>query len=92
MIRLLTAVDTKTDSLIRQKLPAKETTKIVLVNGFPLYSNADRIIVMNDGQIDGDRVIRGPCDQCHLFQKCKQIQHKKGKEKQMKSEKKKKQI
>lgn len=48
------AVDTKTDSLIRQGLTAslKETTKIIIGQRISSIQEADRIIVMNDGQID----------------------------------------
>ena len=48
------AVDTKTDSLIRQGLATslKETTKIIIGQRISSIQDADRIIVMNDGQID----------------------------------------
>ncbi|MEE0219811.1 MAG: ABC transporter ATP-binding protein, partial [Streptococcus sp.] len=48
------AVDTKTDSLIRQGLARslKETTKIIIGQRISSIQDADRIIVMNDGQID----------------------------------------
>ena len=48
------AVDTKTDSLIRQGLTTslKETTKIIIGQRISSIQDADRIIVMNDGQID----------------------------------------
>lgn len=48
------AVDTKTDSLIRQGLATslKETTKIIVGQRISSIQDADRIIVMNDGQID----------------------------------------
>ena len=49
------AVDTKTDSLIRQGLATslKDTTKIIIGQRISSIQDADRIIVMNDGQIDG---------------------------------------
>ena len=48
------AVDTKTDSLIRQGLARslKETTKIIIGQRISSIQDADRIIVMNDGLID----------------------------------------
>ena len=48
------AVDTKTDSFIRQGLATslKETTKIIIGQRISSIQDADRIIVMNDGQID----------------------------------------
>ena len=48
------AVDTKTDSLIRQGFASslKETTKIIIGQRISSIQDADRIIVMNDGRID----------------------------------------
>ena len=48
------AVDTKTDSLIRQGLDSslKDTTKIIIGQRISSIQDADRIIVMNDGRID----------------------------------------
>ena len=48
------AVDTKTDSLIRQGLPTslKDTTKIIIGQRISSIQDADRIVVMNDGKID----------------------------------------
>lgn len=48
------AVDTKTDSLIRQGLATslKETTKIIIGQRISSIQDADRIVVMNDGKID----------------------------------------
>ena len=48
------AVDTKTDSLIRQGFTSslKETTKIIIGQRISSIQDADRIIVMNDGRID----------------------------------------
>ena len=48
------AVDTKTDSLIRQGLASslKDTTKIIIGQRISSIQDADRIIVMNDGRID----------------------------------------
>ena len=48
------AVDTKTDSLIRQGLATslKDTTKIIIGQRISSIQNADRIVVMNDGKID----------------------------------------
>jgi ATP-binding cassette subfamily B protein len=49
------AVDTKTDSLIRkaflEEIP--ETTKIIIAQRISSIQDADRIIVLNDGKIDG---------------------------------------
>ena len=47
------AVDTKTDSLIRQGFASslKETTKIIIGQRISSIQDADRIIVMNDGRI-----------------------------------------
>ena len=49
-----TAVDTKTDSLIRQGLATslKDTTKIIIGQRISSIQDADRIVVMNDGKID----------------------------------------
>lgn len=48
------AVDTKTDSLIRQGIASslKNTTKIIISQRISSIQDADRIIVMNDGYID----------------------------------------
>ena len=48
------AVDTKTDSLIRQGLASslKDTTKIIIGQRISSIEDADRIVVMNDGKID----------------------------------------
>ena len=48
------AVDTKTDSLIRQGLASslKATTKIIIGQRISSIQDADRIVVMNDGKID----------------------------------------
>ena len=48
------AVDTKTDSLIRHGFASslKETTKIIIGQRISSIQDADRIIVMNDGRID----------------------------------------
>ena len=48
------AVDTKTDSLIRQGLATslKDTTKIIIGQRISSIQDAARIVVMNDGKID----------------------------------------
>ena len=48
------AVDTKTDSLIRQGLASslKDTTKIIIGQRISSIQDTDRIVVMNDGKID----------------------------------------
>ena len=48
------AVDTKTDSLIRQGLASSlnDTTKIIIGQRISSIQDADRIVVMNDGKID----------------------------------------
>ena len=48
------AVDTKTDSLIRQGLASslKDTTKIIIGQRISSIQDADRIVVMNEGKID----------------------------------------
>lgn len=48
------AVDTKTDSLIRQGLASslKDTTKIIIGQRISSIQDADWIVVMNDGKID----------------------------------------
>jgi len=48
------AVDTKTDSLIRQGLASRlqATTKIIIGQRISSIQDADRIVVMNDGKID----------------------------------------
>ena len=48
------AVDTKTDSLIRQGFTSslKETTKIIIGQRISSIQDADRIVVMDDGRID----------------------------------------
>ena len=48
------AVDTKTDSLIRHGFASslKETTKIIIGQRISSIQDADRILVMNDGRID----------------------------------------
>ena len=48
------AVDTKTDSLIRQGFASslKDSTKIIIGQRISSIQDADRIIVMNDGRID----------------------------------------
>ena len=49
------AVDTKTDSLIRKafKETIPNTTKIIIAQRISSVEEADRIIVLNDGKIDG---------------------------------------
>ena len=49
------AVDTKTDSLIRQGFASslKDTTKIIIGQRISSIQDADRIVVMDDGHIDG---------------------------------------
>ena len=48
------AVDTKTDGLIRQGLASslKDTTKIIIGQRISSIQDADRIVVMDDGRID----------------------------------------
>ena len=48
------AVDTKTDSLIRQGFASslKDTTKIIIGQRISSIQDADRIVVMDDGRID----------------------------------------
>ena len=48
------AVDTKTDSLLRQGLASslKETTKLIIGQRISSIQDADRIVVLNDGKID----------------------------------------
>ena len=48
------AVDTKTDSLIRHGLATslKDTTKIIIGQRISSIQDADRIVVMNYGKID----------------------------------------
>ncbi len=49
------AVDTKTDSLIRQafKDEIPDTTKIIIAQRIPSIEDSDMIIVLDDGQING---------------------------------------
>jgi len=49
------AVDTKTDSLIRRafKETIPDTTKIIIAQRISSVEEADRIIVLDDGKIDG---------------------------------------
>jgi ATP-binding cassette subfamily B multidrug efflux pump len=49
------AVDTKTDALIRQafKETIPHTTKIIIAQRISSVEDANRIIVLNDGKIDG---------------------------------------
>ena len=49
------AVDTKTDALIRKGLREyiPDTTKIIIAQRVASVENADRIIVLNNGMIDG---------------------------------------
>ena len=49
------AVDTKTDSLIRKafKEEIPDTTKIIIAQRISSVQDADRIIVMQDGKING---------------------------------------
>ncbi|MBE5960162.1 MAG: ABC transporter ATP-binding protein [Lachnospiraceae bacterium] len=49
------AVDTKTDALIRKafKEEIPDTTKIIIAQRISSIEDADRIIVLNDGKIDG---------------------------------------
>ncbi|NMM64163.1 ABC transporter ATP-binding protein [Clostridium sp. P21] len=49
------AVDTKTDALIRKafKETIPDTTKIIIAQRISSVQDADRIIVLNDGKIDG---------------------------------------
>ena len=48
------AVDTKTDALIRSALASEipDTTKIIIAQRISSVQDADRIIIMNDGKID----------------------------------------
>ena len=49
------AVDTKTDATIRANLKkyAPETTKIIIAQRIASVQDADKIIVLNEGKIDG---------------------------------------
>ena len=49
------AVDTKTDAIIRENLRkyAPETTKIIIAQRINSIQDADRIIVLDEGRIDG---------------------------------------
>ena len=49
------AVDTKTDSLIRKAFREEipNTTKIIIAQRVTSVEDADKIIVLNDGKIDG---------------------------------------
>jgi ATP-binding cassette subfamily B protein len=49
------AVDTKTDALIRRafKETIPDTTKIIIAQRISSIEEADRIIVLDDGKIDG---------------------------------------
>ena len=49
------AVDTKTDSLIQTafKTEIPDTTKIIIAQRISSIENCDKIVVMDNGQIDG---------------------------------------
>ena len=49
------AVDTKTDKLIREAFHNEipDTTKIIIAQRISSVMDADRIIVMDDGKVDG---------------------------------------
>ena len=71
------AVDTKTDALIRKafKEDIPDTTKIIIAQRISSVQDADKIIVLNDGKIDGignheellkDNSIYREVDQSHV--------------------------
>ena len=49
------AVDTKTDAMIRKAFREEipDTTKIIIAQRISSVQDADKIIVLDDGQIDG---------------------------------------
>ena len=74
------AVDTKTDALIRQgfKNYIPETTKIIISQRVSSISEADMIVVMNDGFIDGVGTHQELIESNEIYKEIYNIQNKVG--------------
>ena len=75
------AVDTATDAKIRkafrEELP--ETTKLIISQRISSIEDADRIIVLDDGKIDGIGTHQQLLENNHIYQEVYQTQVKGGK-------------
>lgn len=74
------AVDTKTDSLIRQSLrqDIPNTTKIIIAQRISSVQDADKIIVMNDGKIDAVGTHEELLAHCGIYREVYESQNKGG--------------
>ena len=74
------AVDTKTDSLIRQSLrqDIPNTTKIIIAQRVSSVQDADKIIVMNDGKIDAVGTHEELLAHCGIYREVYESQNKGG--------------
>lgn len=74
------AVDTKTDSLIRKALrqDIPGTTKIIIAQRVSSVQDADKIIVMNDGKIDAMGTHEELLEHCGIYREVYESQNKGG--------------
>ena len=74
------AVDTKTDSLIRKALrqDIPGTTKIIIAQRLSSVQDADKIIVMNDGKIDAVGTHEELLEHCGIYREVYESQNKGG--------------
>ena len=74
------AVDTKTDSLIRKAMrqDIPDTTKIIIAQRISSVQDADKIIVMNDGKIDAAGTHEELLEHCEIYREVYESQNKGG--------------
>ncbi|BAL00095.1 putative ABC transporter permease/ATP-binding protein [Oscillibacter valericigenes Sjm18-20] len=74
------AVDTKTDTLIRQAFreDIPDTTKIIIAQRVSSVQDADKIIVMNDGKVDAVGTHEELLERCAIYREVYESQNKGG--------------
>ena len=74
------AVDTKTDALIRKAFASEipDTTKLIIAQRITSVSDADKIIVLDDGNAVGIGTHEQLLETCEVYREIYESQFKKG--------------